>query len=300
MYVSPNDHFADEARAGLLEDLTGKIDATLAVTSQGAVDDSQLDGKLYVIPEGSKTIAMYYDATKVPNPPKSLDDLLAWVKGGGKLGLTTGSYWGTALYNQFGGQIFDADHKCAAGANSGVADAMKFAIELKKAGALVTSDYGKTNDAFLSGTTDMTFNGNWVLGDYKSARPDLQVAPVPGGPAGPAAPFLTTDGYHINASSPNKDLAIALAQQLVDQANQTIFVDVAGHVPANSNIKILNTLVSCFAESVEAARPRWKGPEMNNYYAPFDNAWNEVIEKGIDPAVAIATACATLDKANNK
>jgi maltose-binding protein MalE len=46
------------------------------------------------------------------------------------------------------------------------------------------------------------------------------------------------------------------------------------------------------------ARPQI--PELNNYWGNFGNALNEVLDKGTDPTAAVATACAEMNKANNK
>ena len=153
---------------------------------------------------------------------------------------------------------------------------------------------------FKNGEIDAIFNGNWTLGDYKQARPSVQVAPVPSGPGGNGSPLVGVDGYYINAASQNKDLAIAVAQALVDQAAQTIYVDVAGHVPANKSITIIDPLVKQFSDAFALGMARPQGEEMNNYWGNFDNAWKEVLDKGTDATTAVAKACADMDTANGK
>jgi len=300
MFVGPNDSLGSEVRGSFLVDLTGKIDDVLAQTNDISIAGSTVDGKVYMVPESLKAVAMYYDSAKVANPPKTTDELLAFVKGGGKVGLISGPYFGWGFYSAFGGKIFDDNNKCAATANSGVADAMKYVAELKKAGALVDADYGKVNDAFKNGQIDIMMNGNWTLGDYKAARPALGVAPVPSGPGGVAQTMVGVDGWYINAASQNQDLAIAVAKYLTSQESQEVYVDVAGHVPANKNISIIDPLVKSFSDAINQGMARPQSAEMNNYWGNFDNAWKEVLDKGTDPAKAVADACAALDKANNK
>ena len=300
MFIAPNDSLGSEVRGGFLADLSGKIDDVLASSIEVAVSGSQVDGKPFMVPESLKAVAMYYDAKKVPNPPKTTDELLAFVRGGGKLGVLSGPYFGWGFYSAFGGSIFDATGTCAATANSGVADAMKFVADLKAAGALVDADYNKVNDAFKNGEIDIIFNGNWTLGDYRTARPDVAVAPVPAGPAGPARTMVGVDGWYINAASQNQDLAIAAAKELVSKEAQQVYVDVAGHVPAHKEIQIIDPLVAAFAEAIAQGEARPQREEMNNYWGNFDNAWNEVLQKGTDPATAVANACAAMDQANNR
>ena len=300
LFIAPNDSLGSEVRGTFLAPLDGKIDATVANSSDVSVAASKVGGKLYEVPESLKAVAMEYDADKVKTPPTTLADLLAFVQGGGKVGMISGVYFDWGLYAAFGGKIFDDTGKCAATANSGVADAMQYVVDLRKAGAMVDSDYGKINDAFKSGKVDLIFNGNWTLGDYKAARPNLAVAPIPAGPGGNAAPLAGVDGWYINAASANQDLAIAFAQAMVSDSAQTIYVDVAGHVPASKNVKIIDPLVAAYATAINQGMARPQTAEMNNYWGNFSNAWDQVLLKGADPKAAVATACAAMDKANSK
>ena len=300
LFIAPNDPFGDMVRGGFLVDLTGKIDDVLANTSEVAIGGASVDGKVFMVPEGLKAVAMYYDAEKVPTPPATTDELLQLVKDGGKVGMIDGAYFGWGFYNGFGGEIFDDAGKCAATANSGVADALAFSKALKDAGALVDADYGKVNDAFKNGEIDIIFNGNWTLGDYRAARPTAAIAPVPAGPAGVSATMTGVDGWYINASSQNQDLAIAFAKAMTDPGAQGIYADIAGHVPANNSVSVVDPLVASFAEAVYAGDPRPQSKEFGNYWGAFGDAWRQVLDAGTDPAAAVATACTTMDAANGK
>lgn len=300
MFIGPNDSLGSEVRGAFLADLTGKIDDVLANTNEVSVTGSTVDGKVAMVPESLKAVAMYYDSEKVKTPPATTDELLQFVKDGGKLGLISGEYFGWGLYSAFGGKIFDETGKCAATATTGVADALQYVKDLKAAGALVDSDYGKVNDAFLNGDIDVMLNGNWTLGDYRAARPALAVAPVPAGPGGPAKTMTGVDGWYINAASQNPDLAIALAKELVSQTSQTTYVDVAGHVPSNTGISIIDPLVQSFSEAINTGDARPQIAEMNNYWGNFNKAWTDVLTAKADPTAAVAAACAAMDTANNK
>ena len=300
LFIAPNDSFGGMVRGNFLVDLTGKIDDVLANTADVAKNGSSYDGKVYMVPEGLKAVAMYYDAVKVTAPPTTTDELMAFVKGGGKVGVITGAYFGWGFYNGFGGKIFDANNKCAATANSGVGDAIKFVKDLKAAGALVDPDYGKVNDAFKNGDIDIMFNGNWTLGDYRAARPDVAVAPVPAGPAGVSGTMAGVDGWYINASGKNQDLAIAFAKEMVNREAQGIYVDIAGHVPADKSVSIVDPLVKSFSDAVYQGDPRPQSAEFGNYWGAFGDAWSQILDNNADPATAVATACATMDTANNK
>ena len=304
MFIGPNDSLGNEARGQYLVDLTGTIDDVLANSSDVSVAGSKVGGTAYMVPESLKAVAMYYDSAVVTSPPTTTAELLAYVQGGGKVGLITGAYFGWGFYSAFGGQIFDANGKCAATTGSGVADAIAYVKSLRDAGALVDPDYGKVNDAFLNKNIDIMLNGNWVLGDYRAARPGLAVGPVPTGPGGAAKTMTGVDGWYINAASKNKDLAIAVAKELVSAASQQIYVDKAGHVPSNKNVNASDSLVQAFTDAISAGDARPQGPEMGNYWGPFGDAWNKAIpadgSAGSDPAAEVAAACTLMDTANNK
>ncbi len=300
MFIGPNDSLGNEARGQYLVDLTGKIDDVLASSNDVSVAGSQVDGKVYMVPESLKAVAMYYDSKVVTTPPTTADELLAYVKGGGKVGMITGAYFGWGLYSAFGGAIFDDAGKCVADANSGVADALAFAAELKAAGALVDSNYGKVNDAFINGDIDIMFNGNWTLGDYKSARPDLAVGAFPGGSGGPGRTMTGVDGWYINAASKNVDLAIAVAKELVSASAQRTYVDIAGHVPSNKDVTVLDPLVKGFTDAILAGEARPQFEQFGNYWGPFGDAWAKAVpddgSAGGNTTELVAAACTTLGK----
>jgi arabinogalactan oligomer/maltooligosaccharide transport system substrate-binding protein len=300
MFIGPNDSLGSEARGKYLVDLTGKIDDVLANSTDVSVSGSKVDGVVYMVPESLKAVAMNYDSAKVTNPPMTTGDLLGFVKGGGKAGMITGAYFGWGFYSAFGGKIFDDAGKCAADANSGVADALAYVASLKAAGAVVDSNYGKVNDAFVNGDIDIMFNGNWTLGDYKAARPALAVGAIPAGPGGPARSMTGVDGWYINAASKNIDLAIAVAKELVSESAQRTYVDIAGHVPANKNVTVLDPLVKGFTDAILQGDARPQIEQMNNYWGPFGDAWSKAIpddgSAGGNPTDLVAAACATLGK----
>ncbi len=300
MFIGPNDSLGNEARGQYLVDLTGLIDDVLADSIDVAVSGSKVDGKVFMVPESLKAVAMNYDSAKVPNPPKTTDELLAFVKGGGKVGMITGAYFGWGLYSAFGGAVFDDAGKCVADSNSGIADALAFVKELDAAGALVDSDYGKVNDAFINGTIDIMFNGNWTLGDYKAARPSLAVAPFPAGPGGPGRTMAGVDGWYINAASKNIDLAVAVARELVSAAAQRIYVDIAGHVPASKSVTVLDPLVKGFTDAILVGEARPQIEQFGNYWGPFGDAWSKAVpddgSAGGDTTALVAEACTTLGK----
>jgi arabinogalactan oligomer / maltooligosaccharide transport system substrate-binding protein len=299
MFIAPNDSLGKEVRAGLLAD-TGDVSALFVPqTTQVAIDGSQVDGKFYMVPESLKAVAMFYNKAKVATPPATTDDLLKAVKGGLKLGLQQNAYHPWGFWYAFGGQIMDGTGKCVADATSGVSDAFAYLKALKDAGAQFYTDGAKFQDAFKTGKLDAIIEGPWFSGDAKAAYGDkLGVAPGPSG-AGAFAPMTGVDGWYINAASPNVALAKQVATILTNQDNQQIYVDVAGHVPANKNITISDPIVQGFSDAVSSGYARPQIAAMGNYWGNFGDALNTVLDKGADPVAAVKNACTAMNKANN-
>lgn len=299
LFIAPGDQLGSEVRRGFVADLDGLIDDVIADSRDISVEGSTVNGSLYLVPESLKGVAMYYDAQAVTKAPTTTDELLTFVKDGGKLGVVGGAYFGWGFYSAFGGDVFDETQtKCQATATRGVADAMAFVKELKDAGALVDVDYGKVNGAFINGEIDIVLNGNWALGEYRAARPGLVVTPVPAGPAGPARPMVGVDGWYVNKASTRLDLAVAVAAEMVSREAQTLFVDVAAHVPANRDIQIIDPLVDSFADAIDQGYAWPHAEAMSDYWGNFDRAWNRVLVDGVDPTAAVEEACAAMDAAS--
>jgi arabinogalactan oligomer/maltooligosaccharide transport system substrate-binding protein len=106
-----------------------------------------------------------------------------------------------------------------------------------------------------------------------------------------------TDGWFVNPNSQNQELAVAVGYLISTEYEQQ-FVDKAGHIPALTSATITDPITQGFAEAVKNGFPRPQVKQLDNFWANFDNALNEVIDKGTDPVKAVADACAAMNKAN--
>ena len=304
LYIAPNDSLPKEARAGLLKDLTSLTDTLKAAPyniSDTAITADTVDGKLYAIPESMKAVALFYRTDQLPTAPATTDD---WKANASKLGWVYGAngggaYYAWGIYGAFGGKILDDSGKCAAA--TGVPDALKWLQDMKAAGMKV---YQNDNDAktdLISGKIGGFIDGPWQSGDLKKALgTKLAVAPGPKGPGGDFQPMAAPDGYYINDASPNADLAIQFAEQMISPTNEQIFVDEAGHIPANGTLTVKDPIDNGFATAIKTGFARPTAKELDNYWGNFGSALVAVIDKTSDPAAEVTKACAAMDKANNK
>lgn len=303
LFIAPNDDLGKDARAESIADLDTYLNGNPALANYHpvAIDGSKVDGKFRMVPESLKAVALWYDKSAIPTAPKTHQELLDGVKGGTiKLGINQGPYHQFGWTGAFGGKLMDDSGKCTADAG-GFAEAFAYLKSLKDAGAVFNKDGGALNTDFKTGKINAIIDGPWVTADFRKALGDkLAVTPIPDGPAGKANPFTGTDGWYIN---PNLDeaqtkLAVDFALLMVAPENEQIFVDEAGHVPADSTVKINDPITQGFADAAAAGLPRPQNEQFGNWWGPFGDALNKVIDAGADPATAVADACKLMNEAS--
>ena len=301
MFIAPNDSLGSQIRAGLLADLSEYVPALEAENvSPTAIEGMSLDGTLYAIPESFKAVALYYNKSKVATPPTTTDELLAAVQGSNTLVLNQNAYHNFGFLQGFGGALLDDSGKCVAD-QAGGSEWLTYLSTLKGEGNVTFStDGGQADSLFKEAKADMIINGPWALGDYRTALgDDLGVAPMPGA-TNPAGPLTGVDGFYVSVNSPNIPGAVALAMFLTSKESMQIYVDKAGHVPARTDIEIADEAVAGFAEASSTGFPRPQVPELDNFWGPFGDQINLVLDGGADPVAAIGEACTLMNTANGK
>jgi arabinogalactan oligomer / maltooligosaccharide transport system substrate-binding protein len=300
MFIAPNDSLGFQAREGVIADLDALLADKLGDITDVAVSGSKVDGKLFMVPESLKAVAAYYDTAKIATPPATTDELLAGVQDGSIVAGFFGpgqAYHNFGWWAAFGGQLMDDTGKCIAD-TTGVADAYKYMADLQAAGAKMYANYDDMANAFKAGDIAYIVDGPWASGGYKEAIATLGVAPMPSGPTGPSQPLTGVDGWYINPNTSDLQLAVDFALAMTTQEAQQVFVDVAGHIPANTNITITDPITQGFADAVATGFPRPQQKQLDNFWGNFSNAWQLVLETGEDPVKAVADACAAMNEAN--
>lgn len=303
MFIAPNDSLGQDAREesilNLDEYLAGNpaLDGYLPV----AIEGSKVDGAFYMVPESLKAVGLWYDKSALPTPPATSDELLAGVTDGSiKIGINQGVYHQFGWTGAFGGELLDASGTCTADAG-GFADAFAYLKSLKDAGATFNTDGNALKTDFQTGKLNAIIDGPWQTADFRTALGDnLAVTTIPSGPAGPANPFTGTDGWYINPNleADQAQLAVDVALALTAPAAEQIFVDDAGHVPANPAVAITDPITQGFADAAASGLPRPQNAQFNNWWGPFGDALNKVIDTGADPTTAVADACALMNEAS--
>ncbi|MBA4384948.1 MAG: ABC transporter substrate-binding protein [Anaerolinea sp.] len=299
MFIAPNDSLGDDARAGLVADITELAKGKLDGVNQLGIDGMSVDGVLYGIPESLKAVAFWYNKELLPTPPATTDELLALMQGGTEVSISYGCYHHFGFFGAYGGKIFDDSWKVVADQGTGVADAMAF---LNEAYQISKTNSWPKNDSdglapFSEGKAVAITNGNWAMGDYKNALGDkLAVTALPAGPTGPATPFLGVDGFYFNPTSTNQEAALKVALFLTNAASQTVMMNEAGHVPVRTDVTITDPLIQGLVDAFnKGATIRPQVPQLGLYWSNFCGT-DEVFEKGVAAAEWVATGTANANK----
>ena len=305
LFIAPNDSMGRQARDGVIADLTTNLDGKLGDITETAVNGAKVpldtgEG-LFMVPESLKAVGLFYDTATLATPPATTDELLAGVSDGtikaGFFGGNDGLYHNFGWWAAFGGQLMDDTGKCIAD-QGGVADAYAYLVELQNAGAKFYPAYDDMANAFKAGDINLIVDGPWATGGYKESVPGVASAPIPAGPSGPAQPFSGVDGWYINPSSADLDLAVNFALAMTSQDAQQTFVDMAGHIPSNANATISDPITQGFADAVATGFPRPQVQQLDQFWGNFGTAQQKILEAGADPVAEVATACAAMNTAN--
>jgi arabinogalactan oligomer/maltooligosaccharide transport system substrate-binding protein len=299
MFLAPNDSLGDDARAGLIADITDLLAGKLDGVNQLGIDGMTVDGKIYGVPESLKAVAFWYNTSLLATPPATTDELLTLMKDGTPISISYGCYHDFGFFGAFGGKIFDENWKVVADQGTGVVDAMNY---LKSLYDISKANGWPKNDSeglapFTEGKMAAITNGNWALGDYKNALGDkLAVTSLPVGPAGPATPFLGVDGFMINPNSQVKEAAIQVALYLTNKGSQTIMMNEAGHVPVRTDVEITDPLIKGLVDAFNKGTTiRPQVPQLGLYWSNFCND-TDVFEGKTSALDWVTTATANSNK----
>lgn len=272
-------------------------------------------GQTFGLPFKFALITMVYNRAKVPEPPKTTGELVAWARdntnpGIGRYGfayLYDDFFLHAALMNGFGGHVFDP---AKAGTlvpptidiepNIRAADLMlrwlrsDGILPAEPSGALITS-------LFNSGKTDIVFTGPWFFGEV---NPDIDVgiAMLPaldeaGGE--PMRPWMTIEGLFISARSRHKDAAFELADFLTSHEAAEIMALQGRQLPANRRVHddpdiAADPILSGFRAQAETAVPMPNIAVMTLMWSPMETAMRKMVKGTSTPAQALGEVQARL------
>ena len=294
MFIAPNDNLGPQARAGTIKDITDLAAGKLGDYSDLSIGGMSYEGKLYGIPESLKAVALWYNTDMLPNPPATTAELKSLMEGGTPIAISYGCYHHWGFFGSFGADIFDSNFGFVtdAGNQAKMTDAISYLNDLY---AISVANNWPKNDSdglapFSEGKVAAITNGNWAMGDYRTALGDkLAVAAIPAGPGGASNPLLGVDGFYFSPNSANTEAAIEVALYLTNAAAQTLMMNEAGHVPANTKVSVTDPLIQGLLNAFATSYFRPQVEAMGNYWGNFCGT-DQVFEAGVAPAEWVAGA----------
>src|SRR6185503_6118087 len=272
------------------------------------------DGKTYGLPKDGNTIAMAYNTDLVPNPPKTMDELVTLAKSlkgkGGDLVaplcLSQGLDRGLAFLYAQGGSLLSDDGKTEQIDTPASKTAVQWYMDLFKNGlGMSAADIGDDwcGTALGKQHAAITFEGGWLDPAMSSTYPDVKYAwaPMPTGTSGSPVTISYTVSYSMGADSKNKDQGWVLLSYLTGKDGMTAWTQGGVALPSRKDVPI-PAGKEVLAEGSAYAKPG-SGfmPGYNDVQKAFQDAFlNQVQKKSFDAGPVVDATSAAIDKALNQ
>ncbi len=270
-----------------------------------ALDNLTIDGTLYGLPTNYELVGLYVNKALLGDAalPATTDDLLALAaanpaQGAGLYLNFYHLYWGIPAY---GSQLFDGSDQVVLDRTPGTAQFLDWLLRMSQTpGTFVDGDYGMLMDRFKKGEFAFFVDGPWSNGELKQALgDDLAVIPLPGGPAGPARPWLSGDGVFLNpvVDATQQQLALQLARSIANGESGTILAQTAGRLPAQRQATVDDPVLQGFVAQAETALSEPHRRQMSQVWGYTGDMLLKVIDGGVLPDSAVAETSALLNDA---
>jgi multiple sugar transport system substrate-binding protein len=268
------------------------------------------DGKTFGLPKDGNTIAMAYNTALVPNPPKTMDELVTLAKSlKGKndlvapMCLSQGLDRGLAFLYAQGGSVLSDDGTTGQIDSAASKTAVQWYMDLFKDGlGMSAADIGDDwcGTALGKQHAAITFEGGWLDPAMSSTYPDVKYAwaPMPTGTSGSPVTISYTVSYSIGADSKNKDQGWVLLSYLTGKDGMTKWTEGGVALPSRKDVPT-PTGKEVLADGSAYAKPG-SGfmPGYNDVQKAFqDEFLNQVQKKTFDAGPVVDATAAAITKA---
>jgi maltose-binding protein MalE len=249
-----------------------------------AVAACTFDGVLYCMPYATENLGFFYNTDLVPTPPTTWDDVVKIgkeLKDAGKvdyiMAVTGTTYDVYPLDTAMGGYIFGKDDKGNwnpqdLGVDSeGMIKATQWLADNVKNGNLPSDwDWSNNHALFETGKAPFIMAGPWALDRIRQSGVKYAITNFPDG----GYPFAGTQGFFINAQSPNVLLAQAFLNEFIANTDTQMALYNAGkrapaYLPALE--KVDDPDLKAIAEAGKNAQMMPAIPAMGSVWG----SWND-------------------------
>ncbi|WP_100373563.1 extracellular solute-binding protein [Bacillus sp. FJAT-45037] len=296
LFFQPNDRMGDIYLQGLAAELE-LTEEQLAGYPEGALQALSYEGAQLGIPAVIETYGLMYNTDLVPEAPETIEELEqiaadltdASADEYGFLMEGTNFYFLYPFLEATGGYVFNQDADGAYDntdlglANEGAVAGAERIQNWFEEGYLPQGITGDVmNGLFEAGKVGAVVTGPWNIPNYSQALGDsLAVAPLPQIDGENLASFSGVKGWLVNEYSENIEWATELALFITNAESVTTYFEVAGELPARSDVEIDDELRAGLVEQAEYAVPMPNIPAMSQVWDPMADAF-EFISQGQD------------------
>jgi arabinogalactan oligomer/maltooligosaccharide transport system substrate-binding protein len=294
---------AQLAEDGLIRPLDNDLlPGELAAFIPAAVSAVRVNDLLYAYPESVRSVALIYNPTLVPAPPKTLHELLLQVDSEHPLSMPLTffyAYWGLTA---FGGQIVDEGgvlHFDQAAAGEWISWLRAAA---RRPGFHFTSGRAEAEHKFLNRQIAFLISGPWSLPRLEAVMPaeEIAISLLPSGPANRASPMLEVEGVMLNANIAKEGAAAALAfARFLSSAPSAETLAATGvHVPANVTAGLTEEpMLEMLGEQAQVAAGVVQDSRWLQVFNAGDELYRSVVLGDADMQAAIAAFAAAIGRA---
>jgi maltose/maltodextrin transport system substrate-binding protein len=304
--VGAHDWVGELAANGLLLPLDYFNEKRRTEYVESALKGFEYGGKLYGLPYGSEAIGLIYNKELVPEPPKTMEELISIAKS-----LTDGDlrgfvfnagdfYFAAPFFFTAGGYVFKEtpqglDPKDIGLATQGAITGGNLIKRMYDEGIMKPGDnYQIMDSLFKDGLAGMIINGPWAIKDIQSAGIDYGVAAIPSIEGFNAKPFIGVQGFMINSKSPNHLFALEFLANFLSQKEIMYKLYQADpRIPTRLDVLEMvkdQTDIIAFGESAKYGTPMPNIPAMNAVWSAMAGALTQIINNLSSPEQALKEA----------
>ncbi len=209
---------AEFAAQGWLRDVTPAIDARKSEFIPSTLGTAQINGKYWAVPFNTNAGFLYYNSSKVKQPPTTWQQAYQMAKSDGGIGYQGARYEGLTvnflelLYSN-GGSVLSSDGKKATIDSPQAQQVLAFMQQGLKNGAAPKSNLTwmeeESRNAFQTGKVALLRNWPYVYSLAKQAHVKFNLEPLP--KFGNGQPASILGGYNLGISTYSKNPGGALS-----------------------------------------------------------------------------------------
>lgn len=282
LFIFAHNMIGNWVEKGVLEPLSGKVGGEyLQQFLPDSVKALVYRKNLYGLPIAFKSLVMFYNKDLLPDPPKTMEELVPRVKAlqtadrSGIVYQAGGLYFHAMWIYAFGGQIFDDEHKPAFSTPEQVA-ALEYVRGLHfKEGVLPGGITGSNvTSLFNKGNAVVVFNGPWFRPEIDGVNYGVTTIPTVDGKT--PKPMLGIEAIFLTKTSTRKDAALKAAMYLAGAESAKVRLEV-GNQPVCQQAALeagaeTDPVMKVFMEQAKDAVLMDSTPEMQVLWTPADIA----------------------------